>query len=130
LALGGFGFDMGIIASEPVAMWVIGGEFRREVKPGEMILMSRLNVSTKQLREPRKAYCSIEYVYQARIDSYVNESEVYQVRVRIGELLAEERPLEADVVIGVPDTALPFALGYSRRLNIPLDWVLPGQEVP
>jgi len=121
LALGGFGFDMGIIASEPVAMWVIGGEFRREVKPGEMILMSRLKVSTKQLREPRKAYCSIEYVYQARIDSYVNESEVYQVRVRIGELLAEERPLEADVVIGVPDTALPFALGYSRRLNIPLE---------
>lgn len=121
LSLGGFGFDMGIVASEPVAMWVIGGEFRREIRPGELVVLSRLNVKSKQLKESKKAYCSIEYVYQARIDSFVNESEVYWARLKIGEQLAEERPVEADVVVGVPDTALPFALGYSRRLGIPLE---------
>ncbi|MCG3108637.1 Amidophosphoribosyltransferase [Metallosphaera sp. J1] len=121
LSLGGFGFDMGIIASEPVAMSVIGGDFRREVMPGEMVTISSLNVKSTQIKEPRKAYCSIEYVYQARIDSVVNESNVYETRVRIGEQLAEEKPIEADTVIGVPDTALPFAVGYSRKLGLQLD---------
>ncbi|ABP96122.1 amidophosphoribosyltransferase [Metallosphaera sedula] len=121
LSLGGFGFDMGIIASEPVAMSVIGGDFRREIQPGEMVTISSLNVKSRQIKEPRKAYCSIEYVYQARIDSQVNENSVYETRVRIGEQLAEEKPIKADTVIGVPDTALPFAVGYSRKLGLQLD---------
>ncbi|AWS00653.1 amidophosphoribosyltransferase [Metallosphaera hakonensis] len=121
LSLGGFGFDMGIIASEPVAMNVIGGDFRREILPGEMVTISGLNVKSVILKEPKKAYCSIEYVYQARIDSFVNEGNVYETRVRIGEQLADEKPIYADTVIGVPETALPFAVGYSRKLGIPLD---------
>ncbi|BBL48132.1 amidophosphoribosyltransferase [Metallosphaera sedula] len=121
LSLGGFGFDMGIIASEPVAMSVIGGDFRREIQPGEMVTISSLNVKSRQIKEPRKAYCSIEYVYQARIDSQVNENSVYETRVKIGEQLAEEKPIKADTVIGVPDTALPFAVGYSRKLGLQLD---------
>ncbi len=121
LSLGGFGFDMGIIASEPVAMSVIGGDCRREIQPGEMVTISSLNVKSRQIKEPRKAYCSIEYVYQARIDSQVNENSVYETRVKIGEQLAEEKPIKADTVIGVPDTALPFAVGYSRKLGLQLD---------
>ncbi|QKQ99621.1 amidophosphoribosyltransferase [Metallosphaera tengchongensis] len=121
LSLGGFGFDMAIIASEPVAMSVIGGDFRREIEPGEMVTVNSLNIKAERIKEPKKAYCSIEYVYQARIDSFANERSIYETRVKIGEQLAEERPIDADTVIGVPDTALPFALGYSRKLGIPMD---------
>ncbi|MCY0884069.1 MAG: amidophosphoribosyltransferase, partial [Acidianus infernus] len=121
LAIGGFGFDMAIIASEMTAMSVIGGEFRREINPGEMIILDKYNIESKKLKEPRKSYCSIEYIYQARIDSFVNEKSIYELRIRIGEELARERPIDADTVIGVPDTAIPFAIGYSRVTGIPLD---------
>ncbi|AEB94411.1 MAG: amidophosphoribosyltransferase [Metallosphaera sp.] len=121
LSLGAFGFDMGIIASEPVGMSVIGGDFRREIAPGEMVTISTLNVKSKQIKEPKRAYCSIEYIYQARIDSYVNERDVYETRIKIGEQLAEEKPINADSVIGVPETALPFAVGYSRKLGLQFD---------
>lgn len=121
LSLGAFGFDMGIIASEPVGMSVIGGDFRREIAPGEMVTVSTLNVKSKQIKEPKRAYCSIEYIYQARIDSYVNERDVYETRIKIGEQLAEEKPINADSVIGVPETALPFAVGYSRKLGLQFD---------
>ncbi|MCY0849907.1 amidophosphoribosyltransferase [Sulfuracidifex metallicus] len=121
LSLGGFGFDMAIVASEMTSMNVIGGEFRREIKPGELVIIDRFNVKSVQVREPEKNYCSIEYIYQARIDSFVDENDIYSLRLRIGEKLAEEFPIDADTVIGVPDTALPFAVGYSRKTGIPLD---------
>ncbi|AWR97556.1 amidophosphoribosyltransferase [Acidianus sulfidivorans JP7] len=122
LALGGFGFDLGIISSEMTGITVIGGDFRREVKPGELIIMNKYNIETKQLIEPKESYCSIEYIYQSRIDSYVNGKYIYDLRVKIGEELAEERKIDADTVIGVPDTALPFALGYSRKTGIPMNF--------
>ncbi|ARM76261.1 amidophosphoribosyltransferase [Acidianus manzaensis] len=121
LALGGFGFDMGIIASEMTGIIVIGGDFRREIKPGELVLMNKYNIETKQLVEPKSSYCSIEYIYQSRIDSYVNGKPIYDLRIKIGEELAEERKIDADTVIGVPETALPFALGYSRKTGIPMN---------
>ncbi|MQL55103.1 amidophosphoribosyltransferase [Acidianus ambivalens] len=121
LAIGGFGFDMAIVASEMTAMSVIGGEFRREINPGEMIILDKYNIESKKLKEPKKSYCSIEYIYQARIDSFVNEKSIYELRIRIGEELAREKPIDADTVIGVPDTAIPFAIGYSRVTGIPLD---------
>ncbi|BDC19619.1 amidophosphoribosyltransferase [Acidianus sp. HS-5] len=121
LAIGGFGFDMAIIASEMPAMSVIGGDFRREINPGELVILDRYNIESKKLKEPKKSYCSIEYIYQARIDSFVNERSIYELRIKIGEELAKERPINADTVIGVPDTAIPFAVGYSRFTGIPLD---------
>lgn len=121
LSIGGFGFDMAIVSSEMTSMNVIGGELRREIEPGEMVIIDRLNVESMKLFSPEKNYCSIEYIYQARIDSFVDEKEIYSLRLRIGEKLAEEYPIEADCVVGVPDTALPFALGYSRKSGIPMD---------
>ena len=121
LAIGGFGFDMAIVASEMPAINVIGGEFRREVNPGELIIIDKYNIESRKLKEPKKSYCTIEYIYQARIDSFVNEKPIYELRIRIGEELAKERPINADAVIGVPDTAIPFAIGYSRVTGIPLD---------
>ncbi len=121
MSIGGFGFDMAIVSSEMTSMNVIGGEFRRELEPGEMIILDRLNVESVKVFPPAKNYCSIEYIYQARIDSFVNETDIYSLRLRIGERLAEEFPIDADTVVGVPDTALPFALGYSKRTGIPLN---------
>lgn len=121
LSLGGFGFDMGIISSEMTGIVVIGGDFRREINPGELVMMNRYNVESKQLTEEKPSFCAIEYIYQARIDSYVNRRHIYDLRIRIGEQLAEERYISGDTVIGVPDTAIPFAIGYSRKTGIPLN---------
>lgn len=121
LWLGGFGFDLAIISSESVGINVIGAEPKREVLPGELVYIDRYRVYTKQLKDPKPAYCSIEYVYQSRIDSIYNDSIIYDIRVRIGEELAKERPINADVVIGVPDTAIPFAIGYARSLGLRYD---------
>ncbi|MCI2414361.1 MAG: amidophosphoribosyltransferase [Candidatus Aramenus sp.] len=121
LSLGGFGFDMAIVSSENVAINVIGGEARREISPGEMVIVDKYYIDSKRLKEPRRNYCAIDYVYQSRIDGKVNERDIYALRVRIGEQLAKERPIQGDTVIGVPDTALPFAVGYSRATGIPMD---------
>ncbi|MEM1626002.1 MAG: amidophosphoribosyltransferase [Sulfolobaceae archaeon] len=121
LWLGGFGFDLAILASESVGISVIGAEPIREVKPGEVIFIDRYRVHSKQLKEPKPQYCSIEYIYQSRIDSVYNGSAIYDVRIKIGEELAKERPIVADVVIGVPDTAIPFAIGYARALGLRFD---------
>ncbi|MEM4085263.1 MAG: amidophosphoribosyltransferase [Saccharolobus sp.] len=121
LSLGGFGFDLAIISSEPTAMYVIGAEPKREISPGELIIIDKYHVESKQVKKPRNSYCVIEYIYQARIDSKINEREIYNLRVKIGEQLAIEHPVEADSVIGVPETALPFAVGFSRKTGIPLD---------
>ncbi|AOL15837.1 amidophosphoribosyltransferase [Sulfolobus sp. A20] len=121
ISIGGFGFDLAVVASEPTAMYVIGAEYKRDINPGEMIIIDKYHIESKQVRKPKKSYCAIEYIYQARIDSKVNEREVYDLRLRIGEQLAIERPLNADTVIGVPETALPFAIGYSRKLGLPMD---------
>ncbi|EZQ04846.1 MULTISPECIES: amidophosphoribosyltransferase [Acidianus] len=121
LFLGGFGFDLGIVSSESSGINVIGGDTKREINPGEMVVLERFNVESKQLRVERKATCSIEYIYQSRIDGILEKSQIYDVRIRIGEELAKEWPISADTVVGVPDTALPFAIGYSRKLGLRVD---------
>lgn len=121
LEIGGFGFDLTILASETSGISVIGGEFRRELKPGEMAFIDNYEVSYSQVSESKHNYCAIDLIYQSRIDSFVFNKNIYEVRVKIGEQLAEERRIDADVVIGVPDTALPFAIGYSRKTGIPFN---------
>ncbi|MGC9105901.1 MAG: amidophosphoribosyltransferase [Thermoprotei archaeon] len=121
LQIGGFGFDMAIVASESSAFNVLGSEMTKELQPGEMVIVDTYGVELKQVKEPKRAYCAIDLVYQSRIDSRVFDADIYEVRVRIGEALAEERPINADVVIGVPETAIPYAIGYSRKLGLRLD---------
>ncbi|QIW24376.1 amidophosphoribosyltransferase [Sulfolobus sp. S-194] len=121
LEIGGFGFDLAILSSETSGITVIGGEFRREIKPGEAVFIDAYEISYSQINESKHNYCAIDLVYQSRIDSFVFNKNIYEVRVKIGEQLAEEKKIDADVVIGVPDTAIPFAIGYSKKSGIPYD---------
>ncbi|BCU71399.1 amidophosphoribosyltransferase [Stygiolobus caldivivus] len=119
LEIGGFGFDLAILSSETSGISVIGGEFKREIAPGEMVYIDQYSVSYAKIKEAKPQYCSIDIIYQSRIDSHVFNADIYDIRVKIGEQLASERKIEADVVIGVPDTAIPYAIGYSRKTGIP-----------
>ena len=121
LEIGGFGFDLAILSSETSGISVIGGEFRRELKPGEIAFIDNYEISYSQISESKHNYCAIDLIYQSRIDSFVFNNYIYEVRLKVGEQLAEEKRIDADVVIGVPDTALPFAIGYSRKTGIPFN---------
>ncbi len=108
-----------IIASETVALDSIGAKYIRDIKPGEIFLINDSGTeSYRPFKLDRKAHCMFEYVYFARPDSILNKIPVYHVRERLGELLAEEDDIEADLVTAIPDSAIPFALGYSRNSGI------------
>ena len=126
LTLGKMGFDGGIVSSETCVMDTIGERTpvspAEDIEPGRVMVFTPLSARMETVATcPRKAYCSFEYVYLARPDSYVNGIPIYRVRKRIGELLAEENPVDADVVIGVPATAIPFAMAYSNATGIPIE---------
>lgn len=119
LEVGSVGFDLGIVASETAALDVVGAQHSGSIRPGEVVAFDPLSVRRKSTDVKRRAFCSFEYVYLARPDSILNEVAVYEVRENIGKRLAEESPAEGEVVIGVPETAIPFALAYSEACNIP-----------
>lgn len=119
LEVGAVGFDIGAVASEGSALDVIGAEHSGYIKPGEVVVFDPLSIARRCMNNAGMAYCSFEYVYLARPDSSLNSIPVYRVRERIGKKLAEEFPAKADVVVGVPDTALPFAMAYSECSKIP-----------
>ncbi|RLG70750.1 MAG: amidophosphoribosyltransferase [Methanobacteriota archaeon] len=109
-----------VVASESIAIDVLGGSLIRDVKPGEVIHLGDSGVQTYQLVEKRNyAHCMFEYVYFARPDSMINGVYVYDVRIKIGEQLAKEHPVEADNVVPVPDTSRAAAVGYSKVSGIP-----------
>ncbi|GBC75293.1 Amidophosphoribosyltransferase [archaeon HR06] len=120
LEVGSVGFDLGIVASESCALDVVGAQSSSSVKSGEIIIFDPLSIVRKESLKAKRAYCSFEYVYLARLDSIINNIPVYDVRERIGEILAKKDNVKADVVIGIPDTALPFSLAYSKETNIPV----------
>ncbi|MCL2130149.1 MAG: amidophosphoribosyltransferase [Treponema sp.] len=104
-----------ILASESCAIDAVGGKFVRDVEPGEMVTISRGQVSSYIFSEKtRRAVCAFEYVYFARPDSVIDGIDVYNARVRAGEILGRESRVEADLVIGVPDSGIPAAIGYGR----------------
>ncbi|GHU75130.1 amidophosphoribosyltransferase [Spirochaetia bacterium] len=109
-----------ILASESCAIDAIGGEFVRDVEPGELIIINRDQVLSFIFCEKTpRAVCSFEYVYFARPDSVIDTLDVYGARVRAGEILGREAPVEADLVIGVPDSGFPAAIGYGKATNTP-----------
>jgi amidophosphoribosyltransferase len=110
-----------VMASESCAFPLIGAEYIREVEPGEIVRLDETGISTWKLDVPvkRKA-CIFEYFYFARPDSLLRDSEVYSMRFRMGRQLAREAPVEADMVIGVPESGRPAAEGYSRESGIPV----------
>lgn len=109
-----------VLASESCALDLMGGTFVREVEPGEMVIVDREGVQT--LRPfPRKARraCVFEHIYFARPDSKVFDVPVFERRVELGRLLAREHPTKADVVISVPDSGTPGAMGYAEESGLP-----------
>ncbi len=110
-----------IFASESCAIDAIGGAFVRDIEPGEIVIADRSGV--RSLRDhcgrAEKSLCVFEFIYFSRPDSVVDGSSVHVARQRAGAFLALEHPVQADVVIGVPDSGLDAALGYARQSGIP-----------
>ena len=104
-----------ILASETCALDIIGARFVRDLKPGEMVVVTPKGIESHFPFEPQKPrFCIFEYVYFARPDSSVEGRNVYDVRKRIGAELAIESPVEADIVVPVPDSGTPAAIGFSQ----------------
>ena len=110
------------VSSETCGLDIIGAKFLRDVEPGEVVVIDDDGLTSYRSESPegqRSALCVFEYVYFARPDSRFDGQEVAGSRHRMGELLAEEAPVEADVVIPVPDSGMMAAVGYSQRSGIP-----------
>lgn len=120
LSLGKLG-DAYVVASETCAFDSIGAEFVRDLLPGELIVIDENGVRsvTTHCGKEKSSMCVFEYVYFARPDSVIEGASVHRARLRAGEFLWQEHPVEADVVIGVPDSGLDAALGLSRESGIP-----------
>lgn len=107
-------------ASETCAFDLLGASFIRDVEPGETVLLNADGVTSYKLKEQdRTSFCIFEYIYFARLDSYLRGERVYPVRMAMGAALAREYPVAADVVIGVPDSATAAAIGYAKEAGIP-----------
>ena len=120
LCIGSIGEDI-VFASESCALDSVGARFVRDVEPGEIVIVDRNGQRTdrRHVGTAPKTTCIFEYLYFARPDSVIDGSSVHRARVRAGELLAQEHPVEADVVIGVPDSGIDAAIGYARASGIP-----------
>ncbi|MDE2184579.1 MAG: amidophosphoribosyltransferase [Alphaproteobacteria bacterium] len=112
-----------ILASETVALDIIGAEFVRDIDPGEVVVITKDGIESYRPLMPQKSrFCVFEYIYFARPDSTVEGRNVYEARKRIGEQLAKEAPAAADLVIPVPDSGVPAALGYSAASGVPFEF--------
>ncbi len=140
LALGKINGGYGV-ASESVAFDALGGELVRDVMPGEIVEITSNGFYTHHIfKKKHKAHCMFEYVYFARADSIIDGRCVYDVRRKIGRILAREHPADADFVVPVPDSGRAHAIGYSEESGIPYaegimknryverTFILPSQE--
>jgi amidophosphoribosyltransferase len=120
LALGRLGEDP-VVASETCALDLVGATFEREVRPGELVIADADGLHSLQATEPaeRGALCIFEFFYLARPDTRLSGVEVHGARVRMGERLAVEAPAEADLVLPIPDSGTPAAIGFARATGIP-----------
>ncbi len=110
-----------VFASETCAFHPIGATFMRDVNPGEMVVVDEQGLKIKQIVKGKQKLDIFEFVYFARPDSTMLGKSIYEVRKNFGTRLAEEYLIDADVVIPVPDTAMPVAVGYARASGIPLE---------
>lgn len=118
LSLGQLG-DAWIVCSESCALDIIGAEFVRDVEPGEIIVIDEDGLHSHQpLPSMKQRFCIFEYVYFARPDSLIENRNVYEVRKRIGAELAREIQVDADMVIPVPDSGVPSAIGYASEAGL------------
>jgi amidophosphoribosyltransferase len=141
LVLGQLGENF-CVASESCGFDIIGAKLMRDVQPGEMVSLSSKGLQVRQIVSgAREAFCVFEYIYFARPDSRMNGDVLQAARGRMGEILAREAPVDADLVIAVPDSGNPAARGYARASGLPQDdgfvknryvartFIQPGQEL-
>jgi amidophosphoribosyltransferase len=111
-----------VLASESCALDIIGARFVRDVKPGEMVIITEAGLESVFPFEPvPPRFCIFEYVYFARPDSTVEGRNVYEVRREIGRELARESPVDADIVVPVPDSGVPAAIGFAQAAALPFE---------
>ncbi|MEZ4256174.1 MAG: amidophosphoribosyltransferase [Polyangiales bacterium] len=114
--------DTHLVASEPPSFELIGGEYIRDVEPGEMLILNEFGTRSLRPFDKRdKKMCIFEYVYFARPDAHMGGISVYEARKRLGARLAEEQPADVDIVIPVPDSGVPAALGFAERVGRPFE---------
>lgn len=122
LSLGKIGENGFVVASETCAFDVIGATYIRDVKPGEVIRIDLEGMTSESYAvKGEQSMCSMEYVYFARPDSDIEGINVHQARKNCGRILAKEAPIEADIVVGVPDSGLSAAIGYAEESMIPFE---------
>ncbi len=119
LCLGVIDSNSYIITSESCAIDAVNGQFLRDVEPGEIVVINKDGLQSIKYIEEKKRTCIFEYVYFARPDSVIDGISVQEARYKMGEVLAQESPVDADIVIGVPDSGLGAAQGYARASRIP-----------
>ncbi|HEX8344484.1 MAG TPA: amidophosphoribosyltransferase [Actinoplanes sp.] len=107
------------VASETAALDIVGASFVREVEPGELIAIDEHGLRSERFAPPAPKGCLFEYVYLARPDTTIAGRNIYSARVEVGRRLAKEHPVEADLVIGVPESGIPAAIGYAEASGIP-----------
>jgi amidophosphoribosyltransferase len=111
-----------VFSSETCAFDVTGAEYIREVEPGEMVIIDENGLRSERFsQQTQRSICSFEYIYFARPDSNIDGINVHQSRKQLGKKLAEEFPIEADVVTGVPDSSISAAIGYAEAAGIPYE---------
>jgi amidophosphoribosyltransferase len=118
LVLGQLG-ERYVLASETCALNIIGATYLRDIEPGELVSITAEGLTSHRWAEPELKLCIFEMIYFARPDSRMNGESLYMYRERLGEMLALEAPVEADVVIAVPDSGTPAAIGFARQSGIP-----------
>jgi amidophosphoribosyltransferase len=141
LVLGRIG-DSHIVTSETCALDIIGADFVRDVEPGELVVLDKSGVrSLRPFPPAQRRFCIFEHIYFARPDSVVEGTSVYDSRKRIGAELSRESAVPADVVIPVPDSGVPAAIGYAESAGIPFElgiirnhyvgrtFIEPGQQI-
>ena len=111
-----------ILTSETCALDIIGAEYVRDIDPGEIVIIDEKGVrSIKPFQKQPDRFCIFEYIYFARPDSRINERSVYNVRKKIGAVLAQESSVPADLIVPVPDSGVPSAIGYAQESGIDFD---------
>jgi amidophosphoribosyltransferase len=132
LCLGRLNGDTHVFASESCALSVIGAELIRDVSPGEVVVAGEDGVRGEVVvPSPRQALCVFEYIYMARPDSHIDGHLVHEARRGLGCRLAKEHPVEADVVIPVPDTGWPAAIGYAEESGLPFgEGLIKNRYIP
>ncbi|GAA3542206.1 amidophosphoribosyltransferase [Aeromicrobium flavum] len=108
-----------VVASETAALDIVGASYIREIEPGEFVAIDENGLRTSRFAEAAPKGCIFEYVYLARPDTTINDQRVFSVRERIGRKLARTAPVEADLVIPVPESGTPAAIGYAEESGIP-----------